>query len=337
MHTPLESIVGINSVLRDFVDSGFDPSHLGRTSEPHMFTVEQGAVNRVIWASGVGADWQQEPGRVGIAPHAYFFYLLNNTPTYRAYEQWVVGGVPEGMSHLHTGDEFHYYAPMRVGDTLAVTTTISRLERKQGRNGPLVMIEDEWKVTNQRNERIGSVVRKVATVEFAVRDKAPIYRIADVPVDRLGVSRPDSGVRHGDLKNLQLGEITHAFDHGAINWLRMMSWLAAVDEYSPTHYDPDYALSHGYPDGKSIVAGPQMAAWLLAPVVTLFSDAWHVRHYRNRQLREVFPNERLYSYGRIAGRRNTAKGTEVDLELWLMDEKSQIRGDATAILVERAW
>ncbi len=87
------------SVLAAFAYSDWDPKHIGQKSEPHIVTIERGALQKVAFASGNALPWlsQSEPlsdGRISAPMVSLPFYwnLINNTTTYRVYEQFVHGG-----------------------------------------------------------------------------------------------------------------------------------------------------------------------------------------------------------------------------------------------------
>src|SRR5690606_37337448 len=90
---------GQTSILVDFVRSGHDESYVGATSEPYLIDADRKSIEQVCYAAEAAHDWRmsaidrREPLE---APHAYLFYLLNNTRTYRVYEQSVIAELPGG-------------------------------------------------------------------------------------------------------------------------------------------------------------------------------------------------------------------------------------------------
>src|SRR5690606_11142103 len=122
------------------------------------------------------------------------------------------------------------------------------------------------------------------------------------------------------------GALTHLTHHGPATWMSMMGWLAAVDEYSPTHYDPDFAAAHRYGDGRSIVAGPQLAAKMVAGLEGSLGPRWWIRSYQNVQRRPVYPNEVLTSFSYVHD--VTPDGATV--KLWLVDDAGVVKGAGTA-------
>jgi acyl dehydratase len=108
--------------------------------------------------------------------------------------------------------------------------------------------------------------------------------------------------------------------------MSMMGWLAAVDEYSPTHYDPDFAKSHRYGGGRNIVAGPQLASVMVAALEESLGPSWWITDYENVQRRAVYPNETLISFSRV---RSIRDGTAT-VHLWLVNEEGVVKGTGNA-------
>lgn len=323
---------GQDSILVDFVRSGHDESFVGSTSEPYLITADRKSIEQVSYASCAGHDWRMAaPGRRQPleAPHAYLFYLLNNTRTYRVYEQSVIAAMPEGRAQLHAGDDFYYYRPILAGDTMMVTATILPVVRKTGRHGELKFFSDEWRMYNQENELAAVLVRRAVAIEFT---KTAELTASDgdrrpVPTAVVEVGRWWHGGDVGEV--FSPGALTHRTEHGPVRWMSMMGWLAAVDEYSPTHYDPGFAAAHRYGEGRSIVAGPQMAALMVASLEGSLGPQWWIRDYENVQRRPVYPGEVLTSFSTV-----TDVGADsVTIALWLVDDAGVVKGTGTAVVI----
>ena len=328
-------VEGESSILVDFVRSGHDESFVGATSEPYLITADRKSIEQVCYACGAGHDWRLADAarrRPLEAPHAYLFYLLNNTRTYRVYEQSVITAMPEGRAQLHAGDDFHYFRPILSGDTLMVTATILPVTRKKGRHGDLTFFADEWRMYNQENELAAKLVRKAVAVNFtgSAELTAPDEDRVPLPGTPADTGRWWDGA--APEAAFEPGALTHLTRHGPATWMSMMSWLAAVDEYSPTHFDPDFAAAHRYGDGRSIVAGPQLAAKMVAGLEGSLGPRWWIRSYENVQRRPVYPNEVLTSFSRVED--VTADGATI--ALWLVDEAGAIKGTGTAHVVPAA-
>lgn len=328
MHYIGKATSNVQSLLVDYANSGRSQSYVGRTSEPYLFVVDEKSIEQVAYACGAAHDWRLPSGasRDPIeAPHAYLFYLLNNTRTYRVYEQTIITGLPPGRAQLHAGDDFHYYRPILSGDVLAVTATILPSYKKAGRHGELDFFSDEWRMYNQRNELAARLIRKAIALDFGESGAlmSPAENRVDLP--------PDPGaptwLRATDVESaFKVDQTTHLKRHPTFTWMSMMGWLAAVDEYSPTHYDPDFAKSHRYGGGRNIVAGPQLASVMVAALEESLGPSWWITDYENVQRRAVYPNETLISFSRVHSIRDgTAR-----IHLWLVDEAGVVKGTGEA-------
>lgn len=319
------------NILVDFVRSGHDESFVGARSEPYLISADSKSIEQVSYATGAHHHWRMDAAarREPIeAPHAYLFYLMNNTRTYRVYEQSVIAALPEGRAQLHAGDDFYYYRPILAGDTLMVEATILPVVRKSGRHGELTFFSDEWKMYNQNNELAAVLVRRAAAISFTksaeltagTGDRLPLPT-ADVVVGKWW--------RGGTLGEcFAKDDLTHLSAHGPLSWMQMMGWLAAVDEYSPTHYDPGFAAAHRYGNGSSIVAGPQLAALMVSSLEGSLGPRWWIRSYENVQRRPVYPNESLTSFSRVTD----VSADGVRIALWLVDDEGVVRGTGNAIV-----
>lgn len=328
MHYIGKDTSNVQSLLVDYANSGRSESYVGRTSEPYLFVVDERSIEQVAYACGAAHDWRLPSGvsRGPIeAPHAYLFYLLNNTRTYRVYEQTIITGLPSGRAQLHAGDDFHYHRPILSGDVLAVTATILPSYKKTGRHGELEFFSDEWRMYNQRNELAARLIRKAIALDFGESGvlTAPAENRVDLPLD----PGAQTWLRATDVESaFKVGQTTHLKRHPKFTWMSMMGWLAAVDEYSPTHYDPDFAKAHRYGGGRNIVAGPQLASVMVAALEESLGPDWWISDYENVQRRAVYPNETLISFSRVHSIRNgTAR-----IHLWLVDEEGSVKGTGEA-------
>ena len=337
MHHLGKETTGVHSLLVDYANSGRSESFVGRTSEPYLYVVDEKSIEQVAYACGAAHDWRMPGGAFRgpvEAPHAYLFYLLNNTRTYRVYEKTIITRLPSGRAQLHAGDDFHYLCPILSGDVLAVTATILPSYRKTGRHGELEFFSDEWRMYNQRNELAARLVRKAIALDFGRSGEltSPVESRVDIP--------PAPGaatwLRATDVESaFAVDQATHLKRHPTFTWMSMMGWLAAVDEYSPTHYDPDFAKSHRYGGGRNIVAGPQLASVMVAALEESLGPGWWISDFENVQRRAVYPNETLTSFSRVHSIRDGIVG----MELWLVDDEGVVKGtgeaSVTAVTNER--
>lgn len=341
------NLTGVKSILSDFAVSGYDQSYIGHKSEPFMIGVDRSALEKAAYASGCAVPWHAnadtlEDGSVvqPVAALPFYWYLLNNTPTYRAYEtMYVMGDVmKQNDAHLHTGDDYRSFAPIVVGDTITITCELTRIYEKQGRQGPMKFIEDIWEFRNQHNVLVGDLVRKAVTIyaaenppppppdlgpDLATKTSAAVQQLAKRAWDE-----PTSAVDLFDGKE-------HAYrqEYGTVTWTSMIQWMGAVDDYSKTHYDWDYAKERGFPGGVPITAGPQMGAAMIAPVVAWAGRGGWVEEFRHIQRRQVNPGDVLTTYGFS---RPTDDPERVVVEAWLVDGSNHVRNSGVFTIRRRA-
>jgi hypothetical protein len=320
-------LTGVPSVLTDFVRSNWDPALVGRRSTPYSFTVERGAVTKVAAAAEVLGLWLAG-GEGEEAPLSYLWTMLNNTPDYRVYEDWVMQGLDPGSAHIHTGDDYFLYRPIRVGDRITVTCEISRVYEKPGRQGRLVFIEDTWEFRNDRNELAARLVRKAVTVYYENRDPNPRYQQVDAPASVPGALADIEPVVWSALKK---GAVVYDVDLGPLSRPSMVRWMGAVDDYAATHYDPDYAVERDFPGHQPLAAGPHLGALLAAPVAHWIGDTGRIAEFRHLQRHEVFPKERLRTFGTVS-REPTLGDPTVEVEGWLLDDRGMMRNAGTFVV-----
>ncbi|GIK82689.1 MAG: hypothetical protein BroJett024_37940 [Alphaproteobacteria bacterium] len=340
MHCLGRSLAGVTSVLADFALSDYDEKHIGRISEPYMIAIDDSAVQKSAYASATAVPWlmqdsEHNGGAAAIASLPFYWYLVNNTPTYRAYEQYVMEAVGLNNAHLHTGDDYRCFGPIRAGDTITVTCELSRLYYKDGRQGRMKFIEDVWRFHNQRNVLVGDLVRKAVTIfaSDAKRQARPeigpeVAKLSDGPVKHLTLPAWDRPEK--TIANLFDG-IAKTYRHqtGKITWTSMIQWMGAVDDYSKTHYDWDYARDRGFPGGVPITAGPQMGAAMIAPVLAWAGpEAW-IEEFRHVQRHPVNPGDVLETYGVS---RPTADPDRVEVNAWLVDDRRQVRNSGVFVI-----
>lgn len=328
---------GVESVMTDFARSKWDPSHIGRKSSPYTFTVELGAITKVAAASDILRPWSSTtqrahgPWQRNVEPAAPLFYLwtlLNNTPNYRVYEDWVMHGLEPGSAHIHTGDDYFYWVPIRVGDQITVTCELTKVYEKHGRQGRLVFIEDTWDYRNQRNELAARLVRKAVTVYYENRDTNIPYQPVELPP---GEPTTLAEVSPIDWADLAKGKRLYDVDLGPLSRTSMVRWMGAVDDYAATHYDPDYAVEREFPNGQPLAAGPHMGALLAAPVSAwIGADGW-LAEFHHLQRHEVFPKDRLRTLG-VVSRAPSAADPTVEIETWLVDERGLNRNSGTFVV-----
>ena len=120
-------------------------ARIGYATEPVERAIEAGHVRRFCDAIGdPNPRWRSE------VPPTFFVALGAEAPA-----------LPEVMAYgrgtLNAGDSFEYLAPVRVGETLTVTSRLADVYEKQGSSGP--MLFTVWEKESARPD--GEVVVRV--------------------------------------------------------------------------------------------------------------------------------------------------------------------------------
>ncbi len=120
---------------------------VGQKHGPFRVTVEAGAIRKFADAIGDPNPAYRGPG--AIAPPTF-------PTTFRPEDTYP--GLPDdfGDVGLHASQCYEFDRPLRAGDALDVSFTITAIYEKSGRSGNLVFIEREYEFTDAfANERIG--------------------------------------------------------------------------------------------------------------------------------------------------------------------------------------
>jgi hypothetical protein len=66
-----------------------------------------------------------------------------------------------GVGAVNAGDEYAFFAPLRIGDVITCTATLTGIEERQGKRGPMYLSIVEIGYRNQRGETVGVRRNKV--------------------------------------------------------------------------------------------------------------------------------------------------------------------------------
>jgi acyl dehydratase len=317
------------SVLADVAHSGWDRSFLGAQSQPYTFAIDQNSIERVAWGTCNAPPWLDRSFGNGAppirahAPHMYLWTLLNNTPTYRRYERWVMQDLPAQMAHLHTGDEYRFLEPIMIGDQIALVCRIERIYEKQGRYGRLVFMECRWTYTNQHGRDVATLLSKAVTLYREGTPPQPNPPPTPAAVREIFAGTPATGPGPYSLET----GASFVHDWGAVTMKENIRWMAAVDDYATTHYDASYALAHGFPDGRPLLAGPHGGGLMTAAVALwLGEDGW-IESFDHVQRQGLGVGERFQLAATVTANKPGRGGIAIDA--WLLDEHLGLRHSGT--------
>ena len=122
---------------------------VGPVGKPDIVAVELGAVRKMAKAvedfdpihyDAAAAMARGYPGVVAPWPLLRLFYF--NGTEHRI-------DFPFGKATVHGEDEYEFHEPVIVGDEIAMQMAITDARLKQGRSGPLGIVVEERRFTNQ--------------------------------------------------------------------------------------------------------------------------------------------------------------------------------------------
>jgi acyl dehydratase len=125
---------------------------IGPLGEPETMAVELGAVRKMAKAVEdhdpvhYDAPSALERGHRGVvAPWPFLWLFYFNGAEHHI-------DFPFGKATVHGEDEYEFHEPMIVGDEITLETAITDARLKQGRSGPLGVVVEERRFTNQRGQ-----------------------------------------------------------------------------------------------------------------------------------------------------------------------------------------
>lgn len=110
-----------------------------RYGEPRHEAVELGRVKDYLLAMDEPADI-----RAGDVVPALFVLTLGRTRRPQ----------PSKGSLVNAGDDYEFFVPVRVGDSITIARTVLGVDEKQGKNDRMFLLRAEVSYTNQRGERV---------------------------------------------------------------------------------------------------------------------------------------------------------------------------------------
>lgn len=127
-----------------------DPSHKGKVFPAYSFTVERGKVREFALAidDPNPAYIADDPAVPPTFPTVLAFWGPMTLET--ALNEIGV----EIFNVLHSEQEYEYFAPLKVGDTITVETHISDIYAKEGRSSKMEFVEFMTAYTNQNGDPV---------------------------------------------------------------------------------------------------------------------------------------------------------------------------------------
>ncbi len=112
---------------------------------PEVYEIEKGWVKRFAEAiADSNPRWKEE------APPTFPATLIPTQLVHRLFAPEV-----SSLKRLLNGSsELEYFKPIRIGDIISVTATLTRLRQVEGKEGPTLFMFTEVAYTNQRGEAV---------------------------------------------------------------------------------------------------------------------------------------------------------------------------------------
>jgi acyl dehydratase len=109
-------------------------------------------------------------------------------------------------------------------------------------------------------------------------------------------------------------------------------YAAVNDEFVPIHMDDEAGREAGFP--TAVGMGNLAFSYLHAILRGWAGEGGRIRKISVQYRQPVLRKTTVTTHGRIAGARQTAEGTEVDLELWVDDDggRALLGGQATVLV-----
>jgi hypothetical protein len=110
-----------------------------RYGEPRREVVELGRVKDYLLAL-------DEPADIGPGDAVPALFVLTMGRTRRPQ--------PSKGSAVNAGDDYQFFTPARVGDSVTISRKVLGVDEKQGNNGRMFLVRAEVTYTNQDGERV---------------------------------------------------------------------------------------------------------------------------------------------------------------------------------------
>src|SRR5882757_6829839 len=190
---------------------------------------------------------------------------------------------------LHGEQEFEFFKPIFVGDTLTGVTKIADFyEKEGGRGGKMTFLVSETEYTNQKGEKViigeSKMAAKVKYDSVKVGDEIPKYVVE-------GVTRPD-----------------------------FVRYAGASGDFVPLHYDQTFVEAAGIP---TVFAQGMFTAGLLSKAVTDYVGVGNVRRFQVRFATRVWPGDVVTCTGKVTNKVEKDGEKQIEGDLIVMNQKGE--------------
>jgi 3-methylfumaryl-CoA hydratase len=222
-----------------------------------------------LWASLDTGDPKPQAG-ASLPPlwHWLYFWEINERSDLGPDGHPRLGGFMPALGHVRrmwAGSQVVFHTPLRIGEAATRTSTITSVERRQGRTGGLTFVTVRHQITSP------SGLAVTDDQDIVYRDPPPP---GTTPASRSGETAPDGGDR-------------------AENWaadpVLLFRYSALTFNGHRIHYDADFVRdTEGYPG--LVVHGPLIAT-LMAGIATRHRPAAALASFAFRAVSPIFAEQ----------------------------------------------
>lgn len=271
-------------------------------------------------------------------PAPLTFTRVGTFPRYRSEgieSGFDLGFRPEHV--LHGEQSYEYERPVRVGDVLSGTTTLSDLYQREGeRAGTMTFAVFETIYTDRNGERVlterATSIETMGAVDDAGDPSTPTDRRASTDHERTTMEprsiSPREGVpdeRVGAEETPAVGDTGPTITVEDVERRDFVRYAGASGDFNPIHYDEPYARAAG---NDRVFGQGMFTAGVVSRVLTDWFGIDRIASFGVRFRSRVFPGDTIVGSGEIVD--IEADEAAVELEATARDE-TLLTGTATVI------
>lgn len=212
-------------------------------------------------------------------------------------------------SGLLTGNEWEWRRPLRLGDTLTVSSRlIDARERMGGRLGHSLLLYFEALLTQPDGELVAAIRHSIAHYAAARSQPPEPPPPAELMGEPVAEGVPPTRAAEGDPLDSRLVTPTLG---------QVIRYCATAWSFTPIFYDPDAARGAGLPG--TIVPGPLKTALLAEMVLAWAGPRATLEMIRTAYRRPDLPGRPMRLGGVVTSVEAAAAGRRIACEVWSED------------------
>lgn len=281
-----------------------------------------------------------------VIPAPLTFPRVSRFPRYQVYEDrretdGYLGfdiGLRRGRA-LHGEQEYEYERPIKVGDTLAGTTTFDDVYQHEGsRGGTMTFLEFSTEYCDQSGDSVVTERRTVIETEGQI-DKDG----TDEDKDGMAIKNDDGQVGQSDVteavpdrldaSDVAVGDTGPEVVVEDVSRVDIVKYAGASGDFNRIHVDEPYARERGNP---SVFAHGMFTAGVAAHMVADWFGLNRVDTFGVRFTSRVWPRDTITAMGKITDVNDSdnARRVSADVQVVNQNEEEVLTGNAIASLPE---